>query len=365
MRTLIVVILILIAQAKAFSITKTDSLLSELANAIENKDQYLEEKWKRITLLNSMEASNSLTEDYSFNYSIYNKLFNEYKAFIYDSAMLYAIKMSNTAYALNNKNLIDQSRIDIAFTLLSAGLFRETLDSLQVINPEALDISNQKNYYFTLARAWYDLADYSEDIYYFGNYNKKGTSALQKAIPLSDTTSAEYQSWQGWLSLRNRETEKARVYYENLTKNYNLSKHQKAVATSSLSYIYLALGENEKSIEQLVIAAILDIQTSTKETVALLKLADVLYNKDKDEFSLVCIKQALEDANFYGARHRKIKIAEILPIIQGNQLEIKERQRRIFLSYSIGLSIVVIALAFLIYTVMFQKKRIQKAKNMT
>ena len=126
--------------------------------------------------------------------------------------------------------------------------------------------------------------------------------------------------------------------------------------------MYKVSGNDEKSIEQLVIAAILDLQTSTKETVALLNLAEVLYTKDKGEFSLVCINEALENANFYGARHRKIKIAEILPIIQGNQLEIKERQRKIFLGYSIGLTLIVIVLAFLIYTFLFQKRSMQKAR---
>lgn len=362
MRITSFVLVLLMVQTKLFALSGVDSVLFELSKEIEMKEQYMDEKWRKINLLNSMLTENESVDDITYNYSVSSRLYEEYKTFIYDSAMHYATQMSNMAYHINNKKLIDKSRINIAFTLLSAGLFRESLDSLEGIQPQELDVENRKHYYFTLARAWFDLADYTQDKHYFSDYSEKGNAALQKIIALSDKESAEYLSWKGWYYLRNERTEEALDAYERLVANYQLSKHDLAIATSSLSYLYKISGNVEKSIEQIVIAAILDIQSATKEAVALLNLAEVLYNKDQDEFSLVCINEALENANFYGARHRKIKIAEILPIIQGNQLELKERQRKLFLGYSIGLSLIVIVLGFLIYTFLFQKRNMQKAR---
>jgi hypothetical protein len=39
------------------------------------------------------------------------------------------------------------------------------------------------------------------------------------------------------------------------------------------------------------------------------------------------IRQALNDATFYNARHRQLEIGSILPIIEGERINIIEKQR--------------------------------------
>ncbi len=60
----------------------------------------------------------------------------------------------------------------------------------------------------------------------------------------------------------------------------------------------------------------------------------------------------MDDANFYGARHRKIQMEAVYPIIEGRQLSMVELKRRMLVLYSTlitAFSVLIIAFAFIIY----------------
>jgi type IV secretory pathway component VirB8 len=50
----------------------------------------------------------------------------------------------------------------------------------------------------------------------------------------------------------------------------------------------------------------------------------------------------LNDAEFYGARQRKVEIGSILPLIAADQLNSVEGQRRRWLIYSTGLTFIAV-----------------------
>jgi len=69
----------------------------------------------------------------------------------------------------------------------------------------------------------------------------------------------------------------------------------------------------------------------------------------------------MDDANFYGARHRKIQVAAIFPIIEGNKLDTVDRQRKLLFIYAIlitVLTVVVIGFGYIVYR---QYKKLQEA----
>ena len=64
-------------------------------------------------------------------FPIYEKLYDEYRIFHYDSAYEYAGKMQQIANRLGDPVRITQARLYLCFILLSSGLYRETFDSLR------------------------------------------------------------------------------------------------------------------------------------------------------------------------------------------------------------------------------------------
>jgi hypothetical protein len=103
-----------------------------------------------------------------------------------------------------------------------------------------------------------------------------------------------------------------------------------------------------------------DIRSSTKETAAMTTLAKLLHEQGDVENAYLYIKQALEDATYYGARQRKIQVSAILPVIAGERINSVEGQRRILFFYAASLTVlaaIIVAFAIIIY------KQLQKLKR--
>jgi hypothetical protein len=113
-----------------------------------------------------------------------------------------------------------------------------------------------------------------------------------------------------------------------------LSEHQYAIVASTLSNVYLNTSQRDKCIELLIRATISDIRSSTKETIALFWLAESVYKKGDIKNTYIALEHALADAEFYGARQRKIQIGTLLPIVSSEKLMYIESARNAGLSFS-------------------------------
>lgn len=122
--------------------------------------------------------------------------------------------------------------------------------------------------------------------------------------------------------------------------------------------------KNEEAIYMLAIASIADINSSTKETVAMRNLAHLLNDKGDTERAHRYIKIALADADFYNARHRKKEVGIILPIIEGEQLLKTEKQKEQLILYLTLISILgALAVVFLIISTI-QFYRLKRVKEL-
>src|ERR1700761_6601251 len=140
-----------IIPAQAQSVT--DSLLNALNNALANKDQYVAQKQNAIKKL---KEQLSAAKPGNAKYAAYSKLYDQYKSFNYDSAYTYAKQLHATAIKLNNPVLVAESKMKLAFTLLSSGLFKETFEQLNSINVTVFPVQDEIDYYFLKARSYFD-----------------------------------------------------------------------------------------------------------------------------------------------------------------------------------------------------------------
>ncbi len=79
--------------------------------------------------------------------------------------------------------------------------------------------------------------------------------------------------------MRAGNVEKGKDSFEEIISNHSLTNHELAVAASTLSFIYQFIGQPDMAKQMLIRAAIADIRSSTKETLAMLNLADMLYKE--------------------------------------------------------------------------------------
>lgn len=337
-----------------------DSLLNALNIALANKETYVAKKEQRIKALNNKLA---LTPNITDRYNLYLALYDEYKAFQYDSAYNYAKKAELAATALKDSRLIASAKMKLGFTLISAGMFKETLETLNGIKLSNLTDSSKAEYYFLKARSYFDLSDFDHNNDYGAIYNPLGTKCIDSALIFSKAGTYNYLALNGLRDLRTGNYTDGIRDYTDLLNLPNLSAHEFAVSACSLSFIYETQGKQEASIALLIRAAIADLQSATKETVAIYKLADFLYKQGDLNNAFIYIKQAMDDATYYGARHRQVQISSIMPIIEAKRIKTIEEQRRSLFIYSSIITVLVffvIAFAFIIFR---QLKKLRIADN--
>jgi hypothetical protein len=284
--------------------TVTDSLFNKLNTALANKEVYVSNKQREIGKLTKKLIGAASLKD---KYLIYQSLYEQYKSFSYDSSYYYAKKLQLTSVALKNPVLISSAKTKLAFTLLSSGLFKETLEELNSTNVQVMPATDKIEYYFVKARSYFDLSDYNRSHDYSAIYDPKGIRCIDSALALCRPGTLSYLELKGLKDLRIGNNEDGLVTYVALLKIPGLTPHQFAVNACCLSYIYEVKGMAGQSLDLLIRAAISDIESATKETVATYKLADVLYKSGDIKNAYVYIKQAMDEATFYGALHRQVK----------------------------------------------------------
>ena len=343
---------------------ETEELLKILDKELAREDSYVQQKYMDIKVLKEQAQRNSLKGDKRSEYRTYIELFEEYNSFKYDSAYHFLDKAKVTAWELKDSALTAEVKMKEGFILLSSGLFKEAVDSLNNIQVLALPQDKKYDYYFTKARLYYDLADYNNDYRFYNQYVLKGNEFIKKAQDQVHFNSKEYWAAEGLEQMKQQDWEAAKAAFEKLLDDFDLDPESYAVAASSLSYVYENLDEQEKSLRYLTSAAIWDIRTATKENVALRNLASEMFAQGNLEKAYTYVQQALEDATFYNARHRKMEISSILPIIEGAQLlKVEQKneslQRTVFLLAL--LAMIVIVFLFIIFKQLKEKNAAKKA----
>lgn len=296
-------------------------------------------------------------------YRQYENLYSAYKVFQYDSAYTYAKKMLAVALRLNDPSLINYVRIKMGFSLLSSGMYKETLDSLSAIQIGTVPDSCRAEYYALMGRYYYDLGDYDKDQYHTPRYNEKGALYIDSALRLWNKNSYEYIYYEGLKELKSGNRTDAKRNFDRLLSRTGLTPHQVAITASTLSDLYIQNGDNDQAILLLIKAMIADLRSSTKETSAAFILSTLLYKKADIKNASLYINRAFDNAVFFGARQRKVQVGDVLPLIEAQKYAIVEQQKITLLWYAglvTFLLLLVVALIIIVFKQLEKLKRAQK-----
>ena len=303
------------------------------------------------------------SSDLSKQYKLSAALFDLYKVYKYDSAYYYAKRCQQIAYKSGDKEKINDSRLQVCFTLLSSGLFKETGDSINIISVNQLKTNAEKQEYYTLqARYNYDLADYAHDNYFTNYYNHLASSYVDSLLALCTPESFYFGYYKGLMAIRMGKNEEATVCFTKLLTANNLTNHELAILTSTFCDIYIKNGNVDSAVALLKQAAIADIKSSTKETSALFTLSQLLYKEGDIDNASNFIRHANDDAKFYGSRQRKVQLISILPLIEAEKLKQVESQKKALIGYSSVITLLLLAVIILAVIVNKQVKKLKEAQ---
>ena len=315
MRHLIVIIITLMIQP-IYIKGDNNQLYKQLDAALAQRAHYVELKEKSLNEIKQGAKYVTSNED---KLKLYEQLANEYKAYEYDSAMTYVNK--GLILAQKSNNIFFNKRFQLSQTrlLITRGFYAEAKEILQKIEPKEEPRDYQFLYYYTMYGLYNNWSTYRENNEFSKNYDLKKVEYLKKAIELSPKKDAFYYYLMGELYYfsNHPNNNKTIQYYKKALSMEKANSRLHAMTAFALSEVYQKANNLELMEHYLLVAAISDITSATKENVALQDIALFIYkhktrslNKAQEYINL-----SLEDAYTYKSRLRRIEISSKLQLI--------------------------------------------------
>lgn len=342
--------------------SQKNSVQKKLITVINFSQEY--DKLKKIEIDSlRIKLKQTNPNDLFSKYKLNTELFYSYKFFKRDSAFHYGIRSKILAIKINDKSLIANANINLADICVSSGMYKEAIDFLKPLIKNESKENYGTLYYGLLGRCYGDMAEYSNNLYFQKEYNKQAGKYRAKALSLTEDGYFFHYFLKAFNKSKNHQIQVAVVEFEELLK-LNNPPHDQALVHYMLGELYQKLGKNDQAITHLTEAVIHDISTSTKESLAIIKLSELLFKKGDIQTASILIHKANEDALFYGAQQRKIQIGAILPIIDQEIVNIVEKEKdRIQWQYIVVSSFLILAICFMLI-VYYQYLKLKKAKRL-
>ncbi len=297
-------------------------------------------------------------------YLLNKELFNEYKAYICDSAIHYMNQNLALAKASGDTEKLKESVFLQSYLLSSSALYKEADDVLKLLNRNELTGKEDlAAYYNSYDHLYGELAYYTNDKESSVAYYRISNMYKDSLLMVLDEGSEEY--------LRLKETiyrDRGDMERTMEINNLRLSRVQPgtrayAAITFYRSLSYNKLGDQTNRKIYLALSAITDIRLAIKDNASLGLLADILYSEGDIDRAYRYIRFSFDDANFFNARLRGVQISAIQSIINKTyQLKLNQQndKLRMLLSIISFLLLLLVAAMFYIYR---QMQKLAIARN--
>nr|WP_314289912.1 DUF6377 domain-containing protein [uncultured Capnocytophaga sp.] len=357
-RFLVTIALLLFSCVLFGQVAQNKVLLRNLTMLIQQKDYYTKLKERKIKeaidLLKVPEVS--ATQRYAIN----QRLFDEFKTYISDSAVYYVKENIEIAKRLENVHWEYDSRLELASLYIISGNYLDASDLLGAIREEALDEGERIKYYNCYQNLYNNYAFNNPNASY---YISKSNEYRERLLGLVDKNSTHYLLlYAGVLTDAKRYDEAEKLLLDRFALMHT-DEHEKAVLGYVLGTLYKKKKNVPKQIEYFAISASCDIKDAIKENASMLELASSLFQLGEVESAYTCIKSSMEDASFCNAQLRSDEVMRIFPIIEkAYQERIHSKNTKLRLSlWMVGIFAVCLIIAVLLVT--RQMKRIGKIRK--
>lgn len=341
-----------------YSIEKeNDSIFIELEKTIANRKFYMEQKENQINNLKALlkQNKNDLEKQYELNLSIYK----EYNKYVLDSAIVYTKTNIEIAKQLNNKYIIDESRINLASLYATSGMYIEALELLKSINSSELSPELKADYYDTYSRFYhyYIQSNNMTEYYHYSNLYR------DSLLSILDHDSFRYKAAIIEIQVWSRNLNTARKSLTQMLSEVGADSKEKALLSYYMGMSYRLENDYEGQKKYFAMSAISDMKNATKDNASMLILALTLYELGNFERANELIKYAKEDAVFCNSRFRNSELSIVQPAInQAYEMKIKN-QNKTLQNNLLLISILSFFLILAVVYVYYQVKRLARTKK--
>lgn len=353
------VILIVFSPFFLYSQVEIDSLLNELDTTIDKSELYHKRKEVEINKLRSLLK---LTTSNVHKYEIYEKLYNQYRAYQSDSALNYARKSLVVANTLKDLTKINTSKLNLSSIMGTLGMYKEATEILT-----NLDISSTpeiKSFYYGVNSSVYlYMSEYAASKQEKDKYVQLTKQFRDSIFKYDPVNSGSYIITQSNKLFQQGKYDEMLRDLESYFPKMNNNNPDKSVVAYMISEAYQRKKDFDQEKKWLIISAIHDLQLEKKEYISLRSLAFIMYKEGDIDRAYKYIKRSLEDALFCNARLRTYEISRMLPIINEayqKQNDTNNKQLTVFL---VSVSILSLFLMVVLFMLFKQMKKLSRAKQ--
>lgn len=295
-------------------------------------------------------------------YSTTLELAQEYRPFRFDSALYFSKQALELGHQLPGAAAARAAAIEIAYCYLSAGLFLEAHETIGSIETD--DMSDEEATAVHLLRMKYflDLAEYNDhndDMAH--RYREEGIREADQALSLSPEDSHDHYFAQIHKLLHLHRYREALSTIDKVLQLRSITDRDRAILLSLKGSAATELGDEWMAMEALARSAGYDLITGTHETTSLARLAGLLYRMGEIDRAANYIDLAMQDANYYDAKHRKMAVGDIRPLIEQSKLRHLDLRRRQMTIYTVVASLLCLLLISAIVVIILQMRHLRRA----
>lgn len=339
----------------------TNDDLKRLDHYVEQRSTFVRVKQHRIDSLKS-QMQHPITAEARLK--LYNRIFEEYYTFRFDSAMVYVKRGLELAYETKNSVFIENFRIHRGLLLATSGYYSQAEAILKSVQPDSLPAQLKFNYYYSMSWLYNFWSAYCDDREFAPQMNALRLQYLLGAIHHAQPGSAMQNYLMGEAAYYNNQNAKAMHYYHRVLRQVSVNDRLYASSAYALARGYKLQHRWDLYEHYMVEAGISDQVCPLKENLALQELSLYLYEKDEAYSSRAVryIYCSMEDAQFYNNRLRMLEISRILPkIVSAYQSQINRRTTLLYWGLG-GVSILALLLLGMIVLALKQNKKLNQRR---
>lgn len=363
MQRYVVILLFFLTTISSAMADTTSDLILRVDSIMDNISQIYGKKQARIDFYKNMAEKSRKPETLL---SAYDKLYDEYFVFQFDSAMVYVDKAIQLADRIGDKYHHDKSRIEKASLLAVGGLYGEAMGLLGEIDSVELDEDLRFTYTITHYYVYTYWADYCHDNTYSLRYRERADSYLKQAVAMLRPTDSYYDFfWGEYYIYVERNDRRALQHYFKTLKTTPVESRWYAMASYAIANNYSANNDNRKYEEYMLRACISDLLNCTRENLAMQDLAMYMFKKGDDNILLAerYINFAMDDAKNYNNRLRIIEISQKLPVIVSTYREKLSSQNSLMRMALLGVSVLCVFVVVILYFYSRQNRQLARHRH--
>lgn len=332
------------------------SARQELDNALLQKEHFADIKRKKIAgYKNEITPGLDLKEEYSIN----EKLYEQYRKFYLDSAIYYINRNISIGSTLNNGYYRDRSSIQLANLYSSKGNFLESQSLL-----DGVTIAKQPN---DLKALYYEFYSQFYEHYTTNNpsehYAKQIEVYRDSLLQVLNPDSNKYKINLAQQLMYKKDYLKARELLEKMENSSTVKDPDYAMYVYLLGDIYMREDKQEEGIRYYCLAAVTDIENGIRDHGAIQNLAIYYYYQGKIDLAYKYAQSALADAVACNVKFRTLMMSEFYSIINASYQEKENASKSTLRTYLTLISILSFFLILAVVYVYSQMRRISKVKE--